>query len=142
MSVELQFGDIVDIKITTVDETRKYKIAVCVEPNERWFFLINSKPYPFASNQTMEIIPGYLEKLKYKSYLNLHHIQISDIDAMNNIDKNNISRFSDESLYTTMMYIIEKNSQLNPKQKEKIKKCFENYNGTIMHKNSVNGDWS
>lgn len=127
MSIVLQFGDIVNIKITTVDETKKYKIAVCVEPNKKWFFFINSNMYKFASNQTMTITPEYLEKLKYTSYLNLHHIYSIDKDEINTIDKNNISRFSDESLYNTMMYIIENNSQLTPIQKESIKVCFENY---------------
>lgn len=110
----LRFGDIVDLHANTVDGGKKFKIAVCVEPNEWWFFYINTKKYSFASSSTMEIRCEDLSRLKYTSYLNLYSLCKSTTDEIQSIDTSKIYRFNNPSLYKTMMYIIETSNSLTP----------------------------
>ncbi len=124
MPVNLRFGDIVDMCITTVDETKKFKIAVCVEPEEWWFFYINTKHYSFAAASTITIEPSELNRLKYTSYLNLHKVEVAKKDEIESINKKHIYRFSNPALYKTMMYFIEQSRTITKEQKEKIKQCF------------------
>lgn len=124
MPVKLRFGDIVDMRITTVDEIKKFKIAVCVEPDEWWFFYINTKHYSFAADSTMEISPSYLDRLTHTSYLNLHNLEFAGKEEIDSIDSRHIYRFNDPSLYKTMMYIIENSRIISKEQKEKIKHSF------------------
>lgn len=104
---------------------RKLKIAVCVESDKYWFFYINSKPYSFAAEATMELTPHDLDRLDHKSYLVLYGPPIkADKTAVNSINMKHVYRFNDSSLYTTMMYIIEKSMLLSPDQKTKIRNCY------------------
>lgn len=126
MSVELKFGDIIDIyRAKDIDGNRKLKIAVCVEPGEYWFFYINSHAYSFAAEATMELTPADLDRLKHKSYLVLYgHPVKADDEEIASIDMSRVYRFKNPERYDTMMYILENSHLLSEEQKSKIRKCY------------------
>lgn len=131
MSVTLRFGDIVDMSVMTVDEYRKVKIVVCVEPDEFWFFYINSRLYKQFASSAMELQPYDLERLTHKSYLDLHKVNVASCEEIASIKQDKIFRFNNDSIYKNMMFFIKNAREITPIQKRKIKEAYEKEFGPL-----------
>ena len=115
-------GQIVLVSFPVDDNPGKRKYAICVDPNQGFFFLINSNPRYFAQAD-IEVKPADLTFLENVSYINTGEIfefNVGALDVMIDSDEQANLGMLPAAVREQVRMKVEDGKTLTPRQRQAI----------------------